>query len=210
MNPFLEIRGLGHCIALMSVRVVSLASEIGMGHYSDSTLCAASEAAQRVESGSLIKPDSIGFLRQEKQITALVCLDWSALSGSALRQKSHTHISLSLTEISIYAPSVSVGCGFPPALESMASIPVNPSTEESSWKLGFSCSVCLKASALRLLASMSRRSGAGCAGRCAGFGNFMRATTLWFLRMRRSFWRMQRSRRKSLRFPNRERHFRRS
>src|SRR5260364_485605 len=28
----------------------------------------------------------------------------------------------------------------------MASIPVNPSTEESSWKLGFSCSVCLKAS----------------------------------------------------------------
>src|SRR5260364_149876 len=209
MNPFLEIRGLGHCIALMSVRVVSLASEIGMGHYSDSTLCAASEAAA-VGSGSLIKPDSIGFLRQEKQITALVCLDWSALSGSALRQKSHTHISLSLTEISIYAPSVSVGWGFPPALESMASIPVNPSTEESSWKLGFSCSVCLKASALRLLASMSRRSGAGCAGRCAGFGNFMRATTLWFLRMRRSFRRMQRSRRKSLRFPNRERHFRRS
>src|SRR5260364_76538 len=69
---------------------------------------AASEAAA-VGSGSLIKPDSIGFLRQEKQITALVCLDWSALSGSALRQKSHTHISLSLTEISIYAPSVSVG-----------------------------------------------------------------------------------------------------
>src|SRR5260363_330921 len=71
MNPFLEIRGLGHCIALMSVRVVSLASEIGMGHYSDSTLCAASEAAA-VGSGSLIKPDSIGFLRQEKQITELV------------------------------------------------------------------------------------------------------------------------------------------
>src|SRR5260364_220600 len=56
----------------------------------------------------------------------------------------------------------------------MASIPVNPSTEESSWKLGFSCSVCLKASALRLLASMSRRSGAGCAGRCAGFGNYQK------------------------------------
>src|SRR5260363_229401 len=51
-------RGLGHCIAVMSVGVVSLASESGIGHYSDSTLCTASEAAA-LGSGSLIKHDSI-------------------------------------------------------------------------------------------------------------------------------------------------------
>ena len=78
----------------MSVRRASPASaiEIGNGHYSDSALCATSEAAA-AGLDLLIKPDFIEFLRQEKHITACVCLDMSASSGCALRQKSHVHIS---------------------------------------------------------------------------------------------------------------------
>src|SRR5260363_105517 len=91
MNPFLEIRGLGHCMAPIGVRVVSLASEIGMGHYSDAPLCAASEAAAGPDF-SFVRYNPTGFFMQEAQITACVCLDTCAISGSARRQKSHIHI----------------------------------------------------------------------------------------------------------------------
>src|SRR5260364_373899 len=75
MNPFLEIRGLGHCMAPIGVRVVSLASEIGMGHYSDAPLCAASEAAAAGPDFSFVRYNPTGFFMQEAQITACVYLE---------------------------------------------------------------------------------------------------------------------------------------
>src|SRR5260364_373637 len=106
MNPFLEIRGLGHCMAPIGVRVVSLASEIGMGHYSDSTPCVGPEADAAGSTFVFVK--RARCLMQEAQITACVCLYLIAPSDSAFRQKSHTHIALLSKGISIYDFSVHV------------------------------------------------------------------------------------------------------
>src|SRR5260363_193529 len=106
MNPFLEIRGLGHCMAPIGVRVVSLASEIGMGHYSDSSPCVAPEGDAAGSTFVFVKP--VRCLMQEAQITACVWLDLIAPSASAFRQKSHTHIACLSKGISIYDFSVHV------------------------------------------------------------------------------------------------------